>query len=151
MVHRLRRGRCDRYRLSALLYDRWYVVRDAESSRFGEFAGRAFEAIDWVPVRLTAIGFAVAGDFMGAIEAWREQAAAWKSRSEGILLAASAGALGVKLGGVMHLPNTIEYRPQLGDGDEADADYMQAAVGLIWLALVLWMFLILLVTIASWF
>jgi adenosylcobinamide-phosphate synthase len=139
------------YRLAALLYDRWYIAGGAETTRFGEFAGRAFEAIDWVPVRLTAIGFAVAGDFMGAIEAWREQAAAWKSRSEGILLAAAAGALGVKLGGVLHQPNTIEYRPQLGDGDEPDADYMQAAVGLIWRALVLWMFLLLLVTIASWF
>jgi len=57
----------------------------------------------------------------------------------------------VKLGGVLRADTGIEYRPQLGDGDEADPDYMQAAVGLIWRALVLWMFLILLATIASWF
>ena len=139
------------YRLAALLNDRWGVARDAEANAYGRFAGRAFEIIDWVPLRLTAIGFAFAGDFMGAVECWREHAAAWRSRSQGIILAAAAGALGVKLGGVLHQDNGIEYRPQLGAGDEADVDYMQAAVGLIWRALVLWLFLILLATIASWF
>ena len=37
------------------------------------------------------------------------------------------------------------------DGDDADLDYMQAAIGLIWRALVLWLFLILLATIANAF
>ena len=139
------------YRLAALLNDRWGSARDEEKSAFGGFAARAFTIIDWLPVRLTAIGFAVAGDFMGAVECWREQAAAWRSRTQGIILAAAAGALGVKLGGVLHQDSGIEYRPQLGNGDEADVDYMQAAVGLIWRALVLWLFLILLATVASWF
>jgi adenosylcobinamide-phosphate synthase len=139
------------YRLAALLNDRWGSARDAETNAYGRFAARAFEIIDWVPVRLTAIGFAFAGDFMGAIECWREHAASWRSRSQGIILAAAAGALGVKLGGILHQDNGIEYRPQLGDGDDADVEYMQAAIGLIWRALVLWLFLILLATIASWF
>ena len=102
-------------------------------------------------MRLTAFGFAMTGDFMGAAECWRAQAVTWRLRSQGIILAAAAGALGVKLGGVLHEDSGIVYRPQLGEGDEADVDYMQAAVGLIWRALVLWLFLILLATIASWF
>ena len=141
------------YRLAALLNDRWGAMRGEETGAFGLFAVRAFEIIDWVPVRLTAIGFAMAGDFMGAVECWREQAKTWRSRVQGIILASAAGALGVKLGGVLHQDSGIEYRPQLGDGDAAAAavDYMQAAVGLTWRALVLWLFLILLATIASWF
>jgi len=139
------------YRLAAMLNDRWSGARDGEADAFGGFAARAFLIIDWLPVRLTAFSFAVAGDFMGSVECWREQAKTWSSRSQGIILAAAAGALGVKLGGVLHGDSGIEYRPQLGDGDEADVDYMQAAVGLIWRALVLWLFLILLVTIASVF
>jgi adenosylcobinamide-phosphate synthase len=139
------------YRLAALLNDRWGAGRGEETGAFGLFAARAFEVIDWVPVRLTAVGFAFAGDFMGSVECWREQAASWRSHAQGIILAAAAGALGVKLGGVLHQDSGIEYRPQLGDGDEADVDNMQAAVGLIWRALVLWLFLILLATIASWF
>lgn len=139
------------YRLAALLNDRWGAARGEESGAFGLFATRAYEVIDWVPVRLTAFSFAMAGDFMGAVECWREQAATWRVRGQGIILASAAGALGVKLGGVLHQDGSIEYRPQLGDGDDADVDYMQAAVGLIWRALVLWLFLILLATIASWF
>ncbi len=139
------------YRLASILHDRWDGVRAEDPSAFSLFATRAFAVIDWVPVRLTAAGFAVAGDFMGAVECWREQAVSWRPPSQGILLAAAAGALGVRLGGVLHQERGIEYRPPLGDGDDADVDYMQAAVGLIWRALVLWLFLIALATIASWF
>lgn len=139
------------YRIAAVLNDRWGARGSAEHSIFGQFAARAFEVMDWVPVRLTAIGFAVAGDFMGAVECWREQAASWRFPAQGIVLASAAGALGVKLGGVLHQYGEIQIRPQLGSGDEANVDYMQAAVGLIWRALVLWMFLIFLITIARWF
>lgn len=139
------------YRLAALLADRWGGALEAQSDAFGQFARRAFQVIDWLPVRLTAFSFAMTGNFTGAIECWREQAATWRARSHGILLASAAGALDVKLGGVLHEDNGIVYRPQLGDGDDADVDYMEAAVGLIWRALVLWLFLILLATIASWF
>jgi adenosylcobinamide-phosphate synthase len=85
------------------------------------------------------------------VECWREQAQRWRPPSHGIVLAAAAGALGVRLGGELHEYGTLEYRPELGAGDEADTDYMQAAVGLMWRALVLWVFLIALTTIASWF
>ena len=139
------------YRLAALLNDRWGATEDDAGGAFGLFARRAFDVIDWLPARLTAFGFAMTGDFMGAVECWREQAATWRSHTQGIILTAAAGALGVKLGGVLHEDSGIVYRPPLGDGDEADVDYMQAAVGLIWRALVLWLFLILLATIASWF
>ena len=139
------------YRLAALLSDRWGGAGGPEAGPYGEFAVRAFEIMDWLPVRLTAIGFAVAGDFMGSVECWREQAVTWRSTSQGIILAAAAGALGVKLGGVLHQDGGIEYRPQLGDGDDADVDYMRAAAALIWRALVLWLFLILLATVAHAF
>ena len=139
------------YRLAALLADRWNDAGQPGTGAFGLFAQRAFAVIDWLPVRLTAFSFAMTGDFTGAIECWREQAATWRPRAHGILLAAAAGALRVKLGGVLHEESGIVYRPQLGDGDDADLDYMQAAIGLIWRALVLWLFLILLATIANAF
>ena len=66
------------YRLAALLNDRWGAARDGEANAYGRFAAGAFKVIDWLPVRLTAVSFAVAGDFMGAVECWREQAAAWR-------------------------------------------------------------------------
>jgi len=59
-----------------------------------------------------------------------------------------AGALGVRLGDTLHQHGSLQFRPELGVGDEADTDFMQSATGLIWRALVLWMFLILLVSLA---
>jgi len=136
------------YYLAAAFADKWGSRPDAESAEFGRFAARAFHWLDWVPVRLTALSFAVAGDFMDAIYCWRTQAAAWAVPSHGILLAAGGGALGVRLGDTLHQPGGLQYRPELGLGDEADPDTMRHAVGLIWRALVLWMFLIFLVSLA---
>ena len=53
---------------------------------------------EWPRVRLTAAAFAVVGDFEDAVYCWRTQAAAWPDPNLGIVLAAGAGALGVKLG-----------------------------------------------------
>jgi cobalamin biosynthesis protein CobD/CbiB len=141
------------YRLAALLAVRWGRGLDDRdvASGFGQFARRAYEIIDWIPARLSAISFAAAGNFMGAVECWRERSSAWPDPNQGVLLAAGAGALGVKLGGVLHRQGGIEDRPLLGDGDEADLDYMHSAIGLIWRALVLWMFLILFGTLANLF
>jgi adenosylcobinamide-phosphate synthase len=136
------------YFLAAVLAGKWDARAGTESAEFGRFAARAFYWIDWLPARLTAVSFAIVGDFEDAIYCWRTQAAAWAEQPHGILLAAGAGALGVLLGDTLHQHGGLHYRPVLGLGDEADADQMQYAVGLIWRALVLWMFLILLVSLA---
>jgi cobalamin biosynthesis protein CobD/CbiB len=136
------------YRLSALLAARWGERADPEFGNFGEFSKKAFDALDWVPARLTAASFAVVGNFEDAIYCWRTQAAAWAARAHGIILASGGGALGVKLGDPLGDPGRVEFRPELGSGDAADVDYMQSAVGLIWRALVLWVFLIFIVTTA---
>ena len=136
------------YRSGAILAEKWGVQRDAEFGEFGLFAQRFFVWFDWVPARLTAASFAIVGNFEDAIYCWRTQAAAWAGRARGILLASGGGALGVRLGDPLHEAAGVEFRPELGLGDEADADYMQSAVGLIWRALVLWMFLIFVVTVA---
>jgi adenosylcobinamide-phosphate synthase len=62
------------------------------------FARQTFAIIDWLPVRLTAAGFAVVGDFEDAVYCWRTQADRWPGDGLGIVLASGAGALGVRLG-----------------------------------------------------
>lgn len=137
------------YRIAALLNDGW-GARTASDGEFGRFSRVAFAWIDWVPVRLSAISFAVVGDFEDAVYCWRTQAHAWHDLNQGIVLASGAGALGVRLGSVVHTPGPAELRPDLGTGEEADAELMTSAIGLIWRALVLWLFLILLLTVANW-
>jgi adenosylcobinamide-phosphate synthase len=136
------------YRASALLAERWGERRHAEFGDFGAFAARAFYWVDWVPARLTAVSFAIVGNFEDAIYCWRTQALAWATRAHGIILASGGGALGVRLGESLHQDGSLELRPELGLGDEADVDYMQSATGLIWRALVLWVFLVFILTVA---
>ena len=134
------------YRFSATLAERWDAGADA--SAFGRFAANAFFWIDWLPARLTAASFAIAGNFEDAVYCWRTQAPSWEGEASGVILASGGGALGVRLGGAPGVGGGPQIQPELGLGDEADADYMRSAVGLVWRALVLWMVLVLAVTIA---
>lgn len=139
------------YRLAALLTERWGARDDAEFRRFGGFAREAFRVLDWLPSRLTAISFAIVGDFEDALYCWRSQAAGWSDTLQGIVLASGAGAIGVRLGETLHSRGSVIFRPEIGLGEEADLEHMQRAVGLVWRALVMWVMVIGLATIASWF
>lgn len=138
------------YRLARFLGEEWGQRRDIEFGEFGRFARKAFSVIDWLPARLTAASFSVVGDFEDAVFCWRTQAMLWGEKASGILIAAGAGALGVRLGMPVHESGEIVERPEMGVGAEADADYMQATVGLVWRALVLCLLMLALVVIAGW-
>jgi len=143
------------YRLTALLAEHWRgdatTPMGHEVDEFGRPVRRLLHWLDWVPVRLTAVTFAIVGDFEDAIYCWRTQAKAWPSPHEGILLASGAGALGAMIGGTITGPaGEPEFRPELGLSDPADADIMPSAVGLVWRALLVWLALLLLLTLAYW-
>jgi len=121
------------YRLALTLARRW-----GGSGEFGGFARQVAFILDWPAVRLSAAAFAVVGDFEDAIYCWRTQAREWLSPNEGVLLAAAAGAMGVRLGLPLQTPEGIVPRPELGLGDTADGRFLDATVGLLWRALVVW-------------
>lgn len=138
------------YRLASILSERWGGKQEQEFGAFGNFAAKAFEVVNWLPARLTALSFAIVGDFEDAVYCWRAQAMSWAHYAQGIILASGAGALGVRLGEPLHQSGGVFYRPELGVGEEADVDFLQSAVGLIWRTMVLWLVLLLLLTVANW-
>ena len=138
------------YRLAGILEKKWGARSAEDYGEFGKFALRSFHYLDWIPVRLTAMSFAVAGDFEDAVYCWRSQATKWLNPEQGVVLASGAGALGVRLGETLHHQGTVSFRPELGLGDDADVDTMTSAVGMIWRALVIWMFIVALITVARW-
>lgn len=141
------------YRAAAFLADLWGRRTDADAGQFGAFARQAFRVIDWLPLRVTAAGFAIVGNFEDAVYCWRTQADKWPDsplgRGIGIVLASGAGALGVRLGMPVVEAGEVADRAEMGTGDEADVDFMQSAVGLVWRALVLWLLLLLLLGLAG--
>jgi len=126
-------------------------VMDSEwrKDEFGDFSRRVFYLLEWLPIRLTALTFAIVGNFEDTAYCWRTQAATWPDSEAGILLASGAGALGVRLGMPIPQGGLPLDRPELGVGDEADTGFMQSAVGLVWRSVVFWLMLLVLLTLAS--
>lgn len=148
------------YRVAEYLARGWNSAEMKDES-FGAFSKKAFDLIDWLPARLTAIAFAIVGNFEDAVYAWRNFARRWSSQTTGIILAAGGGAMGVRLG------TPAEYAPGVPEvdvtaydasgtdveilpGEEPSIRALQSTVGLIWRALLLWILLLLLVSVANW-
>lgn len=134
------------YRSASILARRWASA----NGLFGGFAQRAFHAINWLPARLTALTYAIAGNFEDATFCWRTQAPAWPEPEEGVVLAAGAGAMGIRLGQSIGVGGETVWRPELGTGQAPDADAIDSAVSMIWRGLVIWLVAGLLVVIAGW-
>ena len=134
------------FRAASILDRRWAGA----NGPFGVFARRAFHVINWLPARLTALTYAIAGNFEDATYAWRIQAEAWPEPEERIVVAAGAGAMGVKLGQAVNVGGESIWRPELGTGQAPDADCIDSAVSMIWRGLVIWLVAGLLVVIAGW-
>lgn len=137
------------YRLAMFLSDRWGGRAVPGSDESDGFARAAFAVLDWLPVRFTAATFAVVGDFEDSVFCWRSQSASWPDPALGIVLAAGAGALGVKLGMPIVDGGEVLDRPELGLGDAADEGHLDSMVGLVWRALVVWLILLLLMALAG--
>jgi adenosylcobinamide-phosphate synthase len=148
------------FRLSEYLARRWNQPPSGAlpPDRFGDFARRAFAWIDWLPARLTALGFAIVGDFEGAVYCWRKVArppaivdGMPRPESRTLILAAAGGALGSRV------LNSTESRRHFDEAGlegaglaEPNVPMLRAAIALVWRALVLWLLLLLLISVANW-
>jgi adenosylcobinamide-phosphate synthase len=137
------------YRLAEMLARRW--ARPGE--HYGDFAAAAFRAIDWLPLRFSATGFAIVGNFEDAVYAWRGAVAAGTGDDgRSLLLAAGGGALGLRIA-----EPELEARWASdgesgfeGQGAEPGSDGLRSAVGMVWRSVVLWVALFAMLTLASW-
>ena len=119
-------------------------------------AARAWSVVDWLPARLTALAFAVVGSFEEAIDCWRNYAQRFPNDNDGVILAATSGAVNVRLGGEAlkfravaagvgpEPPPDTESTP----GREPEVAHLRSIVGLVWRSVVLWMVLLALLTMA---
>lgn len=126
------------FRLANTL-DAMWGYRNARYLDFGRAAARIDDLLNWVPARLTALTYALLGRTRRALACWRSQAAAWDSPNAGPVMAAGAGALGVRLGGSARYHGREEVRPALGEGKAPDAASIRAAVALVRRGSLLWL------------
>ena len=109
--------------------------RSPRYTRFGWAAARLDDMVNFVAARVTAVLVAVCAPAVGgsaeaAVRAWRRDAARHPSPNAGVVEAAFAGALGVRLGGPTQYAHQLEIRPTLGEGRAPEITDLRRAVRL---------------------
>jgi len=109
--------------------------RSPRYARFGWAAACFDDAANFAAARLTALLVAACAPVVGgspaeAVRAWRRDAARHPSPNAGVVEAAFAGALGVRLGGPTQYAHELEIRPTLGDGRAPEVSDLARAVRL---------------------
>jgi adenosylcobinamide-phosphate synthase len=108
------------------------------SASLQSIAQSAWYWMDWVPVRLTALGFAFAGSFEEAVDQWRLHEVQSPQDNDGVVLAATAGAINIQLETISGSSNALP--PQMA--------HLRSVVGLVWRTVVVWMVFLALVSLA---
>ena len=152
------------YRLGEFVPRYWQHKNEAllqpVSAASRDVATGAWRVIDWLPARITALAFAVVGSFEEAIESWRNYEQQEPRDNDGVILAATAGAINLRLGSVpihagyaepatpMGDPADTSGRSGISPGAEPEVGHLRTVVGLVWRTVVMWMILLALLTLA---
>ncbi|MCZ2721003.1 adenosylcobinamide-phosphate synthase CbiB [Marinomonas sp. 15G1-11] len=133
------------YRLANTL-DAMWGYKTSELKYFGWFAARFDDVLNFIPARLVVYTYALCGMAWGngsrARRCARQQSLYWKSPNAGPVMAAGAGALGVKLGGDAVYFGKKESRPILGEGRDPAVNDLTQAITLIDRGVFVWVILI---------
>jgi len=142
------------YRLSEFVARYWRHKSSRHhqpaSEALQQFASDAWGIVDWLPARITAISFAVVGSFEEAIDSWRSYQPRSTSDNDGVILAATSGAVGVSLGsGARAYVASPGSEPgQAVTRQAPEYAHLAVIVGLIWRTVVMWMVMLALLTLA---
>jgi adenosylcobinamide-phosphate synthase len=137
------------YRLAEYASRQWVPGREragdpGPSEALQRVSQEGWRLIDWLPARATASAFAVVGNFEEAVASWRGEASAHGRDGDGVVLAAAAGALNVRLADERDLPPD---GPSASRSEPAPA-HLGSTVGLVWRSVVLAMLLLALLGLA---
>ena len=129
------------YRLINTL-DAMWGYRNQRYHQFGWAAARLDDCLNYVPARLTAFSYALAGQVNQAFQCWQKQSKTWKSPNAGPVMAAGAGSLNIKLGGSASYQGKIAHRPTLGMGSQPTTQDIDCALRLIKRTVIIWLIIL---------
>lgn len=109
--------------------------RSPRYERFGWAAARLDDVLTWPAARLASLLAVALAPLAGGDprRAWRilqRDGRAHPSPNAGMLEAAFAGVLGIRLGGTNRYGDRVERRPRIGDGPDPDVEHVERAVRL---------------------
>ncbi len=129
------------FRLANTLDAMWGVKTDRYID-FGRSAAKMDDWLNWIPARLTAVGYAICGQFFNAVYCMKNQKAESEGPNAGLVMAAGGGALGIELGGEVIYHGELDQRPILGRGREVEPQDIVRSINLVWRTLALWILVI---------
>ena len=123
-----------------------------------ETANRLWRRVDWLPARVTAISFALVGNFEPVADVWRS--GQFQDDNDGLIVAAASSALGLQFGPQsaaaprVSTADATSSQSESAEGSSQPHDALEAPefshlaliVGLVWRTVVLWMLLLALLT-----
>lgn len=129
------------------------------SDPLAQATAQAWQWVDWLPARATALGFAIVGSFEDAMDGWRNHSQKFPNDNDGVILAATAGAIHIQLGGAT-LKSAAALDADLGsaEGNEGsgstpgrvpEVGHFAQVVGLVWRTVIMWLVLVALLTLAN--
>lgn len=128
------------YRLACVLRDK--SIRRGEEDGFKEAALMLHHILAWIPVRLTLVGYALAGSFGDTLETLRNEGFDWKNgwltNNYLLLIHGGLGAL------------QLEQQLVADDTRIVGAGHVRAALGLVLRTLILAAAFIAVITVGSW-
>ena len=126
------------YRLANTL-DAMWGYRNERYQHFGWAAAKLDDVLNYLPARLCAVCYALAGNREQAFKSWRQQAAALSSPNGGPVMCSGAGALNLELGGPAQYHGTLLQKPFFGGKGVAEANHIPAALQLVDRSLIIFM------------
>lgn len=129
------------YRLANTL-DAMWGYRTERYNQFGWAAARIDDVLNWLPARLTAMSYALAGSTLSALSCWKKQAMQWHGINPGVVMASGAGALNISLGGAATYHGQDIERPQLGCDNEPQVADIDRAINLVYKSIAIWILII---------
>ncbi len=132
---------CLLHRLANTL-DAMWGYRNERYENFGYWAAKIDDGLNALPAGVTVFAFAAAGRWRRALHCSREQGGLTESPNAGRVMAAGAGAMGVRLGGPASYGGREIDRAVLGEGQEPARHHIADALALVRRAVIILLLLV---------
>jgi len=114
------------YRLANTL-DAMWGYRNQRFLQFGWAAARLDDLLNYLPARICALCYALAGHSKSGLQCWRRQARQLSSPNGGPVMCAGAGALNLRLGGPARYHGKILQKPWFGGEFTPSGEHIRVA------------------------
>lgn len=111
--------------------DAMWGYKNSRFIHFGWCAAKLDDALGYLPARLTAISYALAGNTHLALNCWKQQANHCESPNGGPVMTSGAGALSIEIGGPAVYHGVLKEKQFMGRGRKASGPDIARACQLI--------------------